>query len=160
MHLRNLQNLVRLNLVTFTLTTRHFTPSASTSIGVSQADPVQVQIMNTTNTNENTQSSSNDLNSQSSPLPLPAPGDENTHQLDLSSGSGSVTLDHLGPMVVNVDGSLGRISNWAQMTEAEQRNTLRVLGKRNRARLEKLKETVPEVNGDEKNEEHGKKKEL
>ncbi|KAL1746634.1 hypothetical protein HDZ31DRAFT_33841 [Schizophyllum fasciatum] len=40
-------------------------------------------------------------------------------------------LDELGPMVVNSDGTLSRIANWADMTEAERKNTLRVLSKRN-----------------------------
>jgi hypothetical protein len=61
----------------------------------------------------------------------------NTTQLDVN-GDG-IKLDHLGPLVVNVDGTLSRIANWAQMTEIERRNTLRVLGKRNKARMEALK---------------------
>ena len=48
-------------------------------------------------------------------------------------------MDALGPMVVNVDGSLSRISNWDKMTDMEQKSTMRVLGKRNKARLEALK---------------------
>lgn len=61
-------------------------------------------------------------------------------RLDLGAEGGStVTLDHLGPMVVNVDGTLSRISNWEQMTEIERKNTLRILGKRNKQRLEALK---------------------
>jgi hypothetical protein len=62
-----------------------------------------------------------------------------TQRIDLSSGDGSVRLDHLGPLVVNVDGTLSRIGNWAQMSEVEKQNTLRVLGKRNQARLAKLR---------------------
>lgn len=50
-----------------------------------------------------------------------------------------MTLDHLGPMVVNVDGTLSRIGNWEQMTEIERKNTVRILGKRNKQRLEALK---------------------
>ncbi|KAF2439337.1 hypothetical protein P171DRAFT_338229, partial [Karstenula rhodostoma CBS 690.94] len=50
-----------------------------------------------------------------------------------------VKLDHLGPMVVNRDGTLSRIGNWEQMTEMERRNTLRVLGKRNQLRLDTLR---------------------
>jgi hypothetical protein len=61
-------------------------------------------------------------------------------QLRLDLGAdGGVSLDHLGPMVVNVDGTLSRIGNWDQMTEMEQKSTLRVLGKRNKQRLEALK---------------------
>ncbi|PVI01042.1 hypothetical protein DM02DRAFT_490550, partial [Periconia macrospinosa] len=50
-----------------------------------------------------------------------------------------VKLDHLGPMVVNRDGTLSRIGNWAEMTEIERRNTLRVLGKRNQLRMDAIK---------------------
>lgn len=61
-------------------------------------------------------------------------------RLDLGAEGGStVRLDHLGPMVVNVDGSLSRIGNWDQMTEIERKNTLRILGKRNKQRLEAVK---------------------
>lgn len=61
-------------------------------------------------------------------------------RLDLGAEGGStVSLDHLGPMVVNVDGTLARISNWEQMTEVEKKTTLRVLGKRNKQRLDALK---------------------
>lgn len=75
---------------------------------------------------------------------LPAPGSSNddgspTQQLDLSTGQGSVTLDHLGPMVVNRDGTMSRIANWAEMSDIERQNTLRVLGKRNQLRLGDLR---------------------
>ncbi|KAI8809578.1 hypothetical protein BJ742DRAFT_804344 [Cladochytrium replicatum] len=65
-----------------------------------------------------------------------------------SSGSdaqaGSLKLDDLGPMVINADGTMSRISNWAQMTEGERRNVGRVLLKRNRARLQQLQADQPE----------------
>ncbi|CDM28028.1 hypothetical protein DTO013E5_4039 [Penicillium roqueforti] len=60
-------------------------------------------------------------------------------KLDMSGGGTAVKLDHLGPMVVNVDGTLSQIGNWQQMTEIEKSNTLRVLGKRNQKRLEALR---------------------
>lgn len=65
----------------------------------------------------------------------------NAPQIDLSGQNGgqSVKLDHLGPMVVNTDGTMSRISNWEHMTEMEKQNTLRVLGKRNKQRLDALK---------------------
>jgi hypothetical protein len=34
---------------------------------------------------------------------------------------------------------MSRISNWDQMTQIEKKNTLRVLGKRNKQRLEALR---------------------
>jgi len=75
---------------------------------------------------------------------LPEPGSSNddgstTQQLDLSSGQGSVTLDHLGPMVVNRDGTMSRIANWGEMSDIERENTLRVLGRRNQLRLGDLR---------------------
>jgi hypothetical protein len=73
--------------------------------------------------------------SEGRPLGLPEPpSEEEAMKLDMSSGSDSVKLDHLGPLVVNKDGSLSRIGNWDQMTEMEKKNTLRVLSKRNKQR--------------------------
>ncbi|KAJ5610190.1 hypothetical protein N7510_006909 [Penicillium lagena] len=67
-------------------------------------------------------------------------GEGQQQRLSLNDDSGStVTLDHLGPMVVNTDGTLSRISNWDHMTEIEKKNTLRILGKRNKQRLEVLR---------------------
>ncbi|KAI5357588.1 hypothetical protein Slin15195_G039480 [Septoria linicola] len=79
------------------------------------------------------------------PLGLPEPPAEGkATKLDMSSGSDTVKLDHLGPLVVNKDGSLSRISNWEQMTEQERKSTLRILGKRNQLRTEKLKKEEEE----------------
>ncbi|KAK7185858.1 hypothetical protein DPSP01_004236 [Paraphaeosphaeria sporulosa] len=75
----------------------------------------------------------------SQPLPLPEPpADSKAVELDVSTGT-AVKLDHLGPMVVNRDGTLSRIGNWEQMTDIEQKNTLRVLMKRNKLRLDALR---------------------
>jgi hypothetical protein len=42
-------------------------------------------------------------------------------------------------MVVNRDGTLSRVANWAEMTPHERQATLRVLGKRNQLRLGALR---------------------
>ena len=68
---------------------------------------------------------------------LPAPRDDAPTTLDVSTGQ-SVALDHLGPIVVNRDGSISRISNWDKMTEAEQESTKRRIAKRNVERLKEL----------------------
>jgi hypothetical protein len=83
-----------------------------------------------------------DQASQNTPLPLPSPDSStnDTTTIDLSSGSNTVALDHLGPLVVNKDGTLSRISNWGEMSEIERQNTVRVLGKRNMLRREALAE--------------------
>jgi predicted Fe-S protein YdhL (DUF1289 family) len=41
-------------------------------------------------------------------------------------------------MVVNADGTMSRITNWEAMTEMEQKNTLRIISKRNKERLAAL----------------------
>ena len=64
-------------------------------------------------------------------LALPAPEDVNSLiTLDVSTGQ-AVVLDHLGPVVVNTDGTLARITNWSAMTEGEQQTTRRRIAKRN-----------------------------
>jgi len=83
-------------------------------------------------------------------LALPESGSSSgTNQLDLSQPGSTVTLDHLGPMVVNTDGTLSRIANWEGMTEIERKTTLRVLGKRNKQRLEALNAAGVGVNAGE-----------
>lgn len=76
---------------------------------------------------------------QGETLALPGPEEGETTVLDVSSGQ-SVSLDHLGPMVVNTDGSLSRINNWAEMSAIEQKTTLKIIGKRNKQRLQALKD--------------------
>ena len=73
---------------------------------------------------------------------LPAPeekGEGDATKLDVSGEGSAVKLDHLGPLVVNHDGTMSRIGNWAEMSEAERKNTLRILGRRNQQRLAKLR---------------------
>ncbi|KAK6585920.1 hypothetical protein PZA11_000977 [Diplocarpon coronariae] len=73
-------------------------------------------------------------------LALPEAAHEASTQLDMSKGDTSVKLDHLGPMVVNVDGTLSRIANWETMADIEKENTLRIIGNRNQSRLKALRE--------------------
>ncbi|CEL02503.1 hypothetical protein ASPCAL03672 [Aspergillus calidoustus] len=96
---------------------------------------------------ESSTSSSTESETATKPLLAlpPSESTDPTHQLDVNGGG--VKLDHLGPLVVNADGTLSRISNWAQMTEIERRNTLRVLGKRNKERMDALKANQEEEGG-------------
>jgi predicted Fe-S protein YdhL (DUF1289 family) len=55
-------------------------------------------------------------------------------------------------MVVNVDGSLARISNWDKMAEIEKKATLRIIGKRNKERLAALKKADAQNEGEAKQE--------
>jgi hypothetical protein len=78
------------------------------------------------------------------PLPLPEPSSPDTTKIDMSTGGCTVKLDHLGPLVVNKDGTLSRIANWESMAEVERENTLRILGKRNMLRREALQKAEDE----------------
>ncbi|RYP05618.1 hypothetical protein DL764_003679 [Monosporascus ibericus] len=81
-------------------------------------------------------------NNSGGPLPLPEPskaGDDGMPTQQLALGGTGVKLDHLGPLVVNEDGTLSRIANWGKMADIERENTLRILGRRNKARLAALR---------------------
>ena len=67
----------------------------------------------------------------------PAVGSAGEAPRSLTAGD-RVALEELGPVVVNADGSLSRISNWKEMTAAEQEMAIRVVGKRNEARRARL----------------------
>jgi len=77
---------------------------------------------------------------QDAPQALPAPSaSSETQKLDVNSGQ-TIKLDSLGPIVVNADGSMRRISNWDTMAQIERDNVMRILPKRNQERLARLKE--------------------
>ena len=63
-------------------------------------------------------------------LSLPAPGE--------TTASKGLQLKDLGPIVINEDGSTSRITNWSQMTPAEQERVMIRIPKRNEERRAKL----------------------
>jgi hypothetical protein len=52
-------------------------------------------------------------------LALPAPDSQNTNPTVQLNGS-SIGLDYLGPIIVQADGTLTRISNWSELSEGEK----------------------------------------
>ncbi|KAI1363219.1 hypothetical protein F5Y08DRAFT_250302 [Xylaria arbuscula] len=62
------------------------------------------------------------------PASLPAlpPAGEASDSSTLEVGGAAVRLDHLGPLVVNEDGTMSRITNWEKMADIERENTLRI----------------------------------
>ena len=54
-------------------------------------------------------------------------------------GGERVSLDDLGPVIVNKDGSLRRIGNWAELTEHERAAAHRSISARNEVRLAALR---------------------
>lgn len=60
----------------------------------------------------------------------------------LSVGGPSLSLDELGPIIVNKDGTTSRVTNWLTMNKDEQERTQRMIIKRNEKRLKVLKEKM------------------
>lgn len=60
-----------------------------------------------------------------------------------------IKLDKLGPIVVNTDGTLTRISNWGDMSEGERQTALRRIARRNKERTEQLRR-LEEQDGSDK----------
>lgn len=74
----------------------------------------------------------------------PANPDAGEHVRAIQVDGTSLVLDHLGPMVIQTDGTVQRITNWTELSEAEQATSLRVIAKRNKQRLEALKQQTQE----------------
>jgi predicted Fe-S protein YdhL (DUF1289 family) len=71
---------------------------------------------------------------------LPAPelgGIGETRTLALGE---KVSMDELGPIIINPDGTMRRIANWNELTKGEQESTLRQISARNKKRIQALKE--------------------
>ena len=76
-------------------------------------------------------------------LPAPSGDDASVPKLDINSGE-SIAMDAMGPVVVNDDGSLSRIANWPMLTDREKEVTQRRIAKRNKERLDRLREAAKE----------------
>ena len=49
-----------------------------------------------------------------------------------------IKIDKLGPIIINSDGTMSRIENWANLSDRERENSLRLIAKRNKLRREAL----------------------
>jgi len=100
--------------------------------------PLTTEVAQVDNTDGNTDTEPN-LEPEPELLQLP-PTDtsQHQHQQQVEVGGGAVALDALGPVVVNVDGTVSRITNWASMHPSEQEATTRIIGKRNQERMATL----------------------
>ena len=70
------------------------------------------------------------------PLALPYEPHNDVQTVDYSN---CFKLDQLGPMIINTDGSIQRVSNWNELTQEEQDRTFRLICARNQKRLAILK---------------------
>jgi hypothetical protein len=72
-------------------------------------------------------------------LPPSNPDNKNDDIKTLKMGE-SLKLDHLGPIILNTDGTTRRINNWDILTEHEREVTWRRIKKRNGERRKILEE--------------------
>ena len=84
---------------------------------------------------------SDDATGRHDTLALPAPSDTAANYDEVSALpiGASMKLESLGPVVVNTDGTLSRISNWDQLSEREKEVAKRRVAKRNQERLDELR---------------------
>ena len=61
--------------------------------------------------------------------------EEKSEVSSASESDFSIKLEELGPIIVNTDGTLGRIPNWMEMTVEEKATTKRLISTRNKKRL-------------------------
>ncbi|KAG5990630.1 hypothetical protein E4U54_004058 [Claviceps lovelessii] len=134
--------LSRILLRTTRLTTRSPRTASTFSHDASASSPSSTHgAQSEMDASSTTATTTNSTDSTAKPplLALPSSSDETTTRLDVSGEGSSVKLDHLGPLVVNTDGTMSRIGNWAQLAPVEKENALRILAKRNKERLEVLR---------------------
>ena len=55
------------------------------------------------------------------------------------TGDNSIRFDSLGPVIINENGTMSRITNWALLSPEEQSRILRILPQRNARRLAQLR---------------------
>ena len=55
-------------------------------------------------------------------------------------GGEALSLDELGPIIINEDGTMRRIANWHLLTDQEKEHTQRKIAKRNKTRIEALQQ--------------------
>jgi len=74
-------------------------------------------------------------------LTLPAPV-SSTILSDTTNTENSTTasLEDLGPVILNSDGTMSRIPNWKDLTDIEKDKTFRLITKRNAKRKQELEQ--------------------
>lgn len=72
-------------------------------------------------------------------IPLLPPVPENYEGMKTLSLGDTMSLDFLGPIIINPDGTTRRISNWDTLSKQEQESSWRRISERNKIRLAQLK---------------------
>ena len=116
------------------MTTQH-----TTSFAVQSSSTVQGS-----SPNEDNKKTDNVLDGEKgNALLLPPSNDDNKDIKTLKLGE-SMKLDHLGPIILNTDGTTRRIDNWDILTEREREVTWRRIKKRNEERRKVLEQKQQE----------------
>lgn len=76
-------------------------------------------------------------------------GDSGDQSIKLNVGGEAVKMEQIGPVIVNVDGTMRRIANWDLLTQTEREWSWRVIPERNKKRLAKLRARLEEQKTDE-----------
>jgi len=106
------------------------TPSATAAISI-------LSLLMATSPSTAFSSSESQPPSQKEPLQLP-PCDPNNDNIPSLQFGQSLKLEHLGPIIINTDGTMRRIDNWETLTESEREVSWRRIKKRNAERREIL----------------------
>ena len=75
-------------------------------------------------------------------LPEPSTTGEKSREIKLGE---AIRLEELGPIIINIDGTTRRITNWANLTKQEQASTFRLISARNKKRLAELQKRVENI---------------
>ena len=81
----------------------------------------------------------NNVMNSSEVLLLPPPINEDPSEKTMKLGE-KISMEHLGPIIINTDGSLRRIDNWDKLSKEEQDRSFRLIAARNKKRIEILKQ--------------------
>lgn len=117
-------------LLLFTMSTNAFSSASSQPPSTTSATSLQSKENNhdeTANTEEE------------EVLALPA-GDPNNEDVPVLQFGEKMAFDHLGPIIINADGSTRQIANWNELTKQEQEVSWRRISKRNEERRKALLE--------------------
>lgn len=77
-------------------------------------------------------------------LPRLPPSDPNDSSIPSLKLGEKFKMDHLGPIIINPDGTTRRIGNWENMTASEREVAWRRISQRNKIRIDNLNQGMNE----------------
>eukprot|EP00591_Stephanopyxis_turris_P011135 CAMPEP_0195517094 /NCGR_PEP_ID=MMETSP0794_2-20130614/9677_1 /TAXON_ID=515487 /ORGANISM="Stephanopyxis turris, Strain CCMP 815" /LENGTH=138 /DNA_ID=CAMNT_0040645845 /DNA_START=168 /DNA_END=584 /DNA_ORIENTATION=+ len=111
--------------------------------------------LNAASSDTNNDNNDNGVDAPSDELPRLMPASEDNTNIPRLQFGETLKLDHLGPVIINADGTTRQIANWDAMTKQEQTVTWRRISKRNQERIEALQKKAAAEEGKEEDENRG-----